>query len=128
MYSGAARERDWTTGSQKHAWDTTNDYDFQYQDATNYQHTGACVGPHRGVKDTRRPPMRPAWGSEQMTDNKSAEDASWQSCMFDLGISQLLWWFIILVVISVFINVTTVIQLRNLSHDIKRGGMFGVNI
>lgn len=110
----------------RHAWDTTDDYDFQYQDAVNYQHTAACVGPHRGVKDTRRPPMRPAWGSEQMTASPEAQgELLCLPSLPELNTSQLFWMFIVVVVVSMLINITTALHLRSLSHEIRRGrGMF----
>jgi hypothetical protein len=42
--------------------DVTDDYDYQYQDGTNYKHGAYCVPVHRGVKDTRTPPLRYAGG------------------------------------------------------------------
>jgi hypothetical protein len=55
--------------------DVTDDYDYQYQDGTNFRHSTRCAPVHRGVKDTRTPPLRYAGGMsdsmERMTGDLS---------------------------------------------------------
>ncbi len=61
-----------TTGNRQHPTvpvghhyigpDVTDDYDYQYQDAMNFRHGTKCVPIHRGVKDTRTPPLKYAGG------------------------------------------------------------------
>lgn len=109
-------------GFTQRTWDTTNDYDYQYQDGTNFRHGTQCVGPHRGVHDTRVPRLRPAWGTEQMTSGTAESVPSPVSTPVSTPLvdtnMQYFWLFVMIIIVTCIVNLACVIQLRALSHEI----------